>query len=272
MSGTSLIVTPASRGVTSLWHAVAQHAPIILTVVAACGAVTSVVMAIKATPEAERRLEEKKKEIAVEHDMDVADVDLTLQEMAQAAGKCYIPTIAVLTVSVGCMFGAAHINNQRQLGWAALYSATKKASDAYERAVIEHVGEKENKVIREKVIHHELEDNPASRAQIIDTGRGSYLCYDSFSGRYFMSDIEDIRRKVNDLNQEMLSCMYIKLNEFYQEIGLPPIEAGNEVGWNTDELIEVSFTTMLSDDGHGKRPCLVLEYDAKPRHSFNKLY
>lgn len=261
------IIAPAASAFGRLWQSAGKHAPIILTCVAAVSAVSATVSAVKATPKATILLQKKKEEIAREEEMKPEEVDLTLQEIIQTTWKLYVPAAAFTTVSLGCMFGAAHINNQRQLGWAALYSATKKASDAYERQVIEHVGTKDNEEIRRKVVQQELKDNPASRADIIATGKGPYLCYDTLSGRYFMSDIETIRRVVNDLNQMMFSQMYVSLNEFYQELGMLPVDLGYDNGWNVDELIDVQFSTMMSDDG---RPCLVLQYLTQPRYSYNK--
>lgn len=262
------IITPAAHGLSRLWQAAGKHAPMILTFVAAGSAISATVSAVRATPKAEILLEQKRKQIAREEEIPVEEVDLTLQEIIGTTWKCYVPTAAFLTVSLGCMFGAAHINNQRQLGWAALYSAAKKASDAYERQVIEHIGPKKNEEIRRKVVQEELRRNPASKADVIATGKGPYLCYDTMSGRYFMSDIETIRRVVNDLNQMMMSQMYVSLNEFYQELGLLPVDLGYDNGWNVDELIEIQFSTMMSDDG---RPCLVLQYLTQPRYSYNKV-
>lgn len=263
------LITPAVRSVSTLMEAAGKHAPLILTGIAVTGAIGSVGMAIRATPKALVLLEQKKKQIAREHDIPIEEVELTVGETIQTAGKCYIPSFALLAVSVGCMFGAQHINSQRQLGWAALYSATKNASEAYERQVIRHIGEEQNNEIHQKVIKQQLIDHPASKSEVIQTGKGPYLCYDTVSGRYFMSDIETIRRVVNDLNQKMISIMYVSLNEFYQELGLMPIDLGYDNGWNIDELIDIRFSTMMSDEG---QPCLVLQYMTKPRYSFDKIY
>lgn len=261
------IIVPAASAFGRLINSAGKHAPIILTCVAGVSAISATVSAVKATPKATILLQQKKEEIAKEEGVKPEEIDLSLQEIIQTTWKLYVPAAAFTTVSLGCMFGAAHINNQRQLGWAALYSATKKASDAYERQVIEHVGAKENEEIHRKVVQQELKDNPVSRADVIATGKGPYLCYDTLSGRYFMSDIETIRRVVNDMNQMMIGQMYISLNEFYQELGLLPVDLGYDNGWNVDELIDVQFSTMMADDG---RPCLVLQYLTQPRYSYNK--
>lgn len=262
-------ITPVTQAIKPLWNSAGKHAPIILTGVAACSAISSVVSAVKATPKAMILLEQKKKQVATEENRPVEEIELSIQEIIQSTWKVYAPASVWLTLSLCCMFGAAHINHQRQLGWAALYSATRHASDVYEKQVIEHIGEKENEVIRGKVREQMLKDNPVSKNEIAAIGKGPYLCYDTLSGRYFMSDIETIRRVVNDLNQNMIGSWngYVSLNEFYQNLGMMPVDLGYGNGWNNDELIDIQFSTMISDDG---RPCLVLQYLTQPRYSFDK--
>jgi hypothetical protein len=85
------------------------------------------------------------------------------------------------------------------------------------------------------------------------------------SGRYFRNDIEQIRRVVNDLNHQLLSDMWLTLNEFYYAIGLGGINLGEEVGWNADELIEINFSSKITPDGE---PCLVLNYETTPYYDF----
>lgn len=265
----SNIITPAVKGVQTLWHAAGKHAPVILMVVAGGGAVSSIVSAVKATPKAVILLEQKKKQVAREEEIPIEEVQLTVPEVIKTTWKCYAPSAVLLLLSLGCMAGSVRISTQRELGWAALYSATKKASDAYERQVINKIGAKENEEIKANAIKQELKDNPVGSNNIIKTEYGNYLCYDTLSGRYFSNDIEHIRRVVNDLNHEMISSMfgYVSLNEFYQALGLPIIELGWDNGWNTDELIEVEFNTMIAGDG---QPCLCMKFHTFPRYSYNK--
>ena len=67
----------------------------------------------------------------------------------------------------------------------------------------------------------------------------------------------------------VLGEMYVSLNEFYMELGLPTTDIGDEVGWSVDTMIEPDFSTQITDDG---RPCVVLSYLAAPCHEFRKLF
>ena len=63
--------------------------------------------------------------------------------------------------------------------------------------------------------------------------------------------------------------MYVSLNDFYSELDLKLSNNGYELGWKLDDgLIEVDFSSQISDDG---RPCLVIDYLVAPRYDYSKL-
>jgi hypothetical protein len=106
---------------------------------------------------------------------------------------------------------------------------------------------------------------------VIVTGKGDTLCYDTISGRYFKSDIEKIRKIVNDLNLRLRDENSISLNEFYYEFGLDSIKIGDDIGWNIsiNGYIEPHFSSQLASDG---TPCLVLDYMCGPIYDFHKIW
>ena len=60
--------------------------------------------------------------------------------------------------------------------------------------------------------------------------------------------------------------MYVSLNDFYYEIGLPSIKLGDDIGWNIDNgYIDLHFSSQLAEDG---RPCLVIDYLYGPRYDY----
>ena len=71
-----------------------------------------------------------------------------------------------------------------------------------------------------------------SNSQVIVTEKGNTLCRDSISGRYFKSDIDKIKKVVNELNRQLIHQNYISLNEFYYELGLDSTKNGSYLGWN----------------------------------------
>ena len=58
-------------------------------------------------------------------------------------------------------------------------------------------------------------------------------------------------------------------DEFYDELDLPHVDLGDDLGWNLDEgLLDLDFGSQISDDG---RPCIVINYNIAPRYDFSKL-
>ena len=180
-----------------------------------------------------------------------------------------IPSLLTGMASISCIVGAGRINSKRNAALATAYSISEKALLKYRDKVIETIGEKKEKEIRNKVAQEEVNDNPVSKSHIIVTSKGNTLCMDTISGRYFKSDIDTIKKIVNELNRDMMYQNYISLDEFYSKIGLPSIKNGSHLGWNIDNgFIEIDFGAALTEEGE---PCLVLDFERGPEYDFNKL-
>lgn len=179
---------------------------------------------------------------------------------------CYIPAAVTGTVSIACLIGANSVNARRNAALATAYTLSESALKEYQEKVIETIGEKKEQAVRDALAKDKLEQNPVTNREVIITERGDTLCFDVVSGRYFKSDIEKLKKAVNELNRQMRDEMYISLNEFYYEIGLSGIGIGDDLGWNIDNgYIEPSFSSQLSENG---TPCLVIGYHVEPRYDF----
>lgn len=237
-----------------------KHTPEILTGIGIAGMVTTTVLAVRATPKALILLEEKKEEL---------DVDkLTTVETVQTAWKCYIPSVLICSASIACLIGASSVNLRRNAALATAYALSESTLKDYQKKVVEEIGEKKEKKVREAATKEELDRNPVSKNDIIITGDGDSLCYDIMCKRYFNSNIEKLRKVENDLNFRLRNENYVSLNEFYSEIGLDDVGAGYELGWNVDRgAIELEFSSHLADNG---KPCLVVGFSNAPRYGYQR--
>ena len=50
---------------------------------------------------------------------------------------------------------------------------------------------------------------------------------------------------------------YRDLNDWYMVLGLPQIQMGEILGWNSDRLMDIHFTSTIAANG---QPCIVLDY------------
>lgn len=245
-----------------------KHSPEILTGLGIVGMVTATVMAVKATPKALQLIEAEKEYRESENETE-EEATLTKAEIVKVAWKPYIPTIVTSAVSITCLIGASAVSAKRNATLATAYTLSQTALTEYQKKVVETVGEKKERTIRDKVAKEQIEKKPVKSNEIIYTQKGDTLCFDPVSGRYFKSDIEKIKKAVNELNSELMREMYISLNDFYYEVGLSSIQIGDNLGWNVDDgLMDVDFSAQLAEDG---TPCLVMEYSIAPRYDFTHL-
>lgn len=241
----------------NLGGVISRNSPTILTGLAVGGLVTTVIFTHKAAIKAYDLL-------SVELDeRDESGEILTRKEIVQLTWKLYIPAVCMGGATIACIISANSINQRRNAALATVYNLTRVAFKEYEEKVVEQIGKNKAAKIKDEVAAEHLKSNPASQTEVIFTGNGEVLCYDELTGRYFKSDIERIRRKINEMNKILLNDMWVNLNDFYYELGLPGTRFGDLMGWSLDQgLVEVSFSTQLSDKDE---PCLVLNYEVIPK-------
>ena len=247
--------------VASTRQFVSKRSPEILTGIGIAGMISTAVLAVKATPKAMELIEEKKREEWLDK--------LSPVEMVRVAWKPYIPAIVTCVTSTACLIGASSVNAKRNAALATAYKLSETALTEYREKVIETIGEKKERTVRDKVAEERVKKNPVSKNEVIITGNGKTLCFDPISGRYFMCSIETIKRAENTLNKQMLHDIsgYVSLNEFYDEIGLDHTSVGDDLGWNTDKIIDIDFSSQLNDNGE---PSVVLDYLVAPKYDFYK--
>ena len=254
-----------------------KRSPEILTGIGIAGMATTTVLAVKATPRALMLIEEEKRrqnyellKAAKESGDEECDHVTQLHpiEIVRTAWKCYIPTAVMGTVSMFCLIGASSVSSRRNAALITAYTLSESRIKDYRDKVIETIGEKKEKVVRDEIAKDKVERNPVANSEVIITDRGGALCYDVLSGRYFKSDIDNVKKAVNDANHQLLNHSYISLNDFYSYIGLDDTKIGNDIGWNVSQgLIELDFSSQLASDG---TPCLVLDYVNAPTYNFDK--
>lgn len=238
---------------------VADNSPLILTYLSVAGVVSTTLLAIRATPKAFDKISK------LQWDAESNNTQVNTKEIVEAVWKDYTPTAISGAFTIACIIGAQAINTRKNAALVSIYSLTETALREYQAKVKEIHGENKEKKVREEINKDHISSAPMALAEVHITGLGEQLCYDSFTGRYFKSDIETIRRAQNDINAQILNHNYASHNDFYKLLGLSRTQFGDEAGWNLDELLDIEFTSHLADDG---RPCLCIEYqmDLKKKH------
>jgi len=245
-----------------LGRALSKNSPAILTGLGVAGLVGTVILAVKATPKAMEILGQEKIFRSEEyHDFEQIDILDTIK----LTWKCYVPTGAMAITTIACMISSNHISTRRNAALASLFTVAEETLREYQAKVVEQIGENKEKKIQEEIKQDHLDQTPQSGQTVMFTGNGNYLCFDNFSKRYFRSDVEAIRRSENKFNQHLLREGWLGINDFYEELGLEPIELGDEFGWIAERsLLEIKFDTKMAKDTN--EPCLIIDYRVTPNH------
>lgn len=247
---------------------ISKNSPLVLSVFAICGLATTVVLAVKATPKALNELELEKDYIAEETGEMPENIKLKPKTIVKITWRNYVPATISAFATAGCIIGSQAISARRIGSLANLYSVTSAALDDYKKKVIEKFGENKHREIRDDIARDRVANSEISESNpVIITGDGEMLCYDSYSGRYFKSDVEKIRRLENKMNKKLLNDNIVSLNDIYYELGLPYIKVGYDIGWNANNMVEFAFSSQLKD---GEIPVLVIDYVCAPYHDYEK--
>ncbi len=225
---------------------ITENSTSILTALGISGGVTTVILSAKAGYKSALIIE------AYENEYGLL---VTKREKVELVWKYYIPTAISGSLSAISIIASTRISSRKTAAITAAYSLSEKAFSEYKDKVVETLGDKKEKKIRDEIAQDRVNSNPPSQVVI---GSGPVLCCDLFTGRYFNSDMESLRKAQNDLNAYLMRHDRATISHFYDLIGLPHTSYSWDVGWTSDKLLELDFSTVLSED---KKPCLAFEFN-----------
>jgi Family of unknown function (DUF6353) len=235
-----------------------RNAPTILTSAAVAGVIGTAILAVRAGAQAKRKIEQAGAE------------DFPVRDKVLATWPIFVPPAVSAAATVACIVGVNKIGLKREASLIAAYSLAETTFREYKDKVVEQLGKTKEGKITDAIMEDRIVSNPPQDGQVIITGRGEQLCYDSLTGRYFRADIEDIRRAENEINFRIINGdMYASQNEFYQAIGLEPVDIGEELGWNLEHQIRLAFSSHLAPDSTA---CLSIKYQNLPKADYGKCF
>ena len=221
-----------------------RNSHVILTGTAVVGVIGTAVVASRDTIQANDRL--------LEYRMELDGKPYDKKELVKRVAPCYIPTALTVGATITAIIGAHQTATHKILAYSSAYTMAQEAATIYRDKVHEIVGEKKAQEIEAAVAKD-----------------GNVLCMDGFSGRFFPSTLEKIRKAQNDVNYKMNAEMYASLNDFYEALDLPYIGCGDDLGWTSEHPIELTFSTTLTSDS---KPALVVNFRESPISNYRYLH
>lgn len=204
-----------------------------------------------------------------------SDKLISRKQKIQSTWKSYIPVaINVVTSSGAIIAGAIGLNNAI-VATSTLVGVTQNALATYKSAVADTVSNEVKDAIQEKA-NKKAMDSDDSEPSPNDTPKmEEMMCYDSFIGRYFYSNILSLERAINNVNRDLMNYDACSLNEFYAYLDKEGSDVGNVVGWTSKEYersgngLDIVYHYEKSKHGY---PVLVFSYSSNPVYNFNKAY
>lgn len=239
------------------------NAPAILAASACVGTIATAILTAKSTT------------LAIEKIADYCEAnlrspeDLSWKEKFSVSYRVYIPPAIAGVCTLVSIVAANRIQYARGAAFALAYSGSEAAFRRYREAVSDVVKPKDVQKITSRVAEKSVQEaGKPVPGTVLVASSGDVLCYDVFSGRYFRSDIETIRRVENNINGQLNAECYASLNEFYAGLGLPPIAAGELVGWSDPNSLSVEFGSQLTEKGE---PVLTVDFLVSPKENYFKI-
>lgn len=247
----------------------ANNATTLLTVGGVVGTVATAVVTGRASVKAHTVLEvvraKKRAGFLADMPQDVTEMpsevdELTKLEVLTIAGPYFIPPIILGTGTVTAIIMAHRMNAQKIAALAAAYGYSQRHFEEYKNKVSEKLtGPKQNQV-EEELAQDQVNRTPGHSGIVVV--EGEVLCFDMPTGRYFRSTMENIKQAVNTTNAEIIHHDHASASYFYEELDLPATTWTDEVGWNNDNLLELSYSTVLDPNN---RPCIAIDFKTLPK-------
>ena len=241
-----------------------NNSPLILTCMSVVGTVSTAIMASQATLKAQDILYDNGAE------------DLVWQDKARLTWKCYIPTGLMGISTIGCMIGSHVCSENQKAALQSAYLLSQTTLQEYQKKVIERIGKNKERELYDETLKEvairqgqptTVYSDGGMAGEVIDTGHGNTLFYDVPGQIYFKSDINYIRSKVNDLNNEVRTEMYFDWNEIYYRWGLPMRKYGNEMIFDVDHPLELRLDPEMMENGQVR---ILLDYELQPKCTYER--
>lgn len=225
---------------------ITANSPVLLLGTTIAGVVTTGVLAAKAGYSARGIIDEAESRYKDEHDEEFAI--LSTQDKIQFTWQCFTLPLISGAGTIAAAVGTHTIHTKRANAMAAIYAVTSNKLDDMGDRAQELLGPKKAQQLRDEVAQRQIDRDPVEDKEIYMLTDGSELCYDEWTGRYFMSSIPQIENAVNEINRLLLSDDDVSLNEFYDRVGLPNIQMANSFGWSGGKM-DVTFGATNTKDG-----------------------
>lgn len=259
------IMKNITRNFNKIGFQLKKHSPEILVVAGVVGAVTSAVMACKATTKVHDILEDTKTKIDQVHEVlandDIPEEKYSVEDSKKDLAiiyaqtgfefiKLYGPSVALGVLSITAILTSNNILRKRNLALAAAYTTIDRSFKEYRGRVVERFGKDLDHELKHNIKAKEIEETitnedgtETTETKTVDVANPTeYSDYARFFDEACSGWTKDpelnlmfLKRQQSYANDLLQRRGYLFLNEVYDMLGIPRTKAGQVVGWVYDE-------------------------------------
>lgn len=236
-----------------------KHSPEILLVAGVVGAVTSAVMACKATTKLNDVLVNAKEQTDKVHQV-LADENIPEEQYSEEDSKkdlaiiytqtglnivkLYGPSVILGTLSIASILASNNIMRKRNVALAAAYTAVDTSFKEYRSRVVDRFGKEIDRELRYDIKAEEIErietdenGNETVVKEIVNVGHdySDYAkCFDECNPNFTRDaglNFCFVKQVQNYMNEVLQKDGYVFLNDVYAALGFPKTRLGQLVGW-----------------------------------------
>lgn len=237
---------------------VRKHSPNLLFAAGVVSAISSTVMACKATLKLEevvdgihedvQSFQEREQEAGRRNSDEYTEQDrikdqaYRMTKGVMQIGRLYAPAVALGVVSVGCLTGSHQILTKRNAAMTAAYASLSKGFSEYRQRVIEDRGAEADEKYRyglktTKVVRQNEDGTKTTEKITVPDGTPSIYarCFDELGSKNWQSgpgyNQIFIQAQQNYANDLLRARGHVFLNEVYDMLGFERSPEGQVVGW-----------------------------------------
>lgn len=242
---------------------ITANSPVLLVGTAVAGVVTTAVLSARAGYKARGIVDAAQ----AERDAGEKSAPLTQQEKLKLTWLCYaVPAITTASTIASCV-GVHTIHTKRHAALAGLYAITAGKFDDYKEEAEKLLGAKKSQQLNDLTAQKSADGHPITASnEVTIVDGGTELCYDEWSGRWFMSNMNKIDAAVNEVNSILVDNGDLELNTFYDRLGLLPLPMGTDYGWS-GETIALQYGGITSPEG---RPAIAISFRQEPKPNLGR--
>ncbi|HVH54209.1 MAG TPA: DUF6353 family protein, partial [Actinomycetota bacterium] len=238
----------------------ADNAPTILTAIGVTGAITTAILAGKASFKASEIINREQ----ARHDLETQSHPFTPKEKFLLVWPQYVPAAATAAMTVAAIVCSNRISTKRAAALASAYTVSQEVLERYKDKVAKVLGEEKAKEVSAEVKKEMIRSAPP---KVILSGQ-QHQVHELYTDTWFTSTYEALKQAEIDINFQIIHDGYASLSDFFRMVDATHGAVAEEIGWNTDRKMELDIDSEVIDG----TPVFTLDFRTVPVRGYGSNY